>query len=380
MHLPETEITIAEILKENGYSTCHVGKWHLARWSKEEGILSPNPGEQGFDHWFAVDNNALPTHFNPVNFKRNGKCLGKLEGYSCQLVVEEGIKWLQERENKEQPFFLNIWFNEPHRKLASPPEMVANHPDLKPEEALYYANIENLDNAVGKLLNTLDQMELSDNTMVLFTSDNGPWRTASAGYLRGKKSSLYEGGIREPGIFKWPKFIQAGSRSDIPAGFVDILPTICGITESDLPAGRKLDGTSLLPLLNGEKLERDQSLFWFFYKSSPSAVVRKGVYVLTADPAEIYRSNSHPFDQTDQDYLKKLELNHIQLFNLKTDPGQATDIAKDHPEIREELKSELFAIYEEVMMEGPLWKYLPVDPAVKSIPDGTNPSFLSSKK
>ena len=359
MHLPESELTIAELLKGNGYSSCHVGKWHLARWSKSKGILSQNPGEQGFDYWFAVDNNALPTHLNPVSFKRNGKNVGKLQGYSCQLVVDEGIKWLKERENKDQPFFLNVWFNEPHKKLASPPELIAKHSELNQNEALYYANIENLDIAVGKLLNELDQMDLSDNTIVLFSSDNGPWREASAGHFRGKKSDLYEGGIREPGIIRWPGHIQAGSRSDIPAGFVDILPTICEISGTELPANKQLDGTSLLPLLKGDKFIRNQSLFWFFYKSSPAAVIRRGDYVLTADPAEIYRSKSHKFDQTDLDYLKKLEFKKFQLFNVKTDPSQDMDIAMNHPKIMEELKSELVNIYNQVMEEGPVWKDLP---------------------
>jgi len=361
MHLPISEITIAEILQARGYSTCHVGKWHLARWSMEEGILSPTPGDQGFEHWFAVDNNALPTHFNPVNFKRNGSSVGKLEGYSCQLVVDEGIRWLQERADKEQPFYLNVWFNEPHKKLASPPELMAKHPDLTRDEALYYANIENLDLAVGKLLKALDQMGLSENTLVIFTSDNGPWRAESAGYLRGKKSDLYEGGIREPGIFRWPKQIRAGSRSDVPAGFVDILPTICEATGSEIPADRHLDGTNLLPLLRGEKLERDQSLFWFHYKSSPAAVIRRDDYVLTADPADIYRSKSHRFDQTDLDYLKNLDFKEFQLFNVKTDPGQEFDIKKDHPDMVEDLKAELLHIYSGVMKEGPQWENLPSD-------------------
>jgi len=361
MHLPESEITLAEILQDNGYSTCHVGKWHLAQWTKEGGIESPNPGEQGFDYWFAVDNNALPTHLNPVNFKRNGEPVGKLQGYSCQLIIDEGIKWLQDRKDKKQPFFLNVWFNEQHKKLASPPELIEKHADLSPDEALYYANIENLDRAVGKLLQSLDQMDLGENTMILFTSDNGPWRTESAGHFRGKKSDLYEGGIREPGIIRWPNQIMPESKSNVPAGFVDMLPTICEIIGSELPDDRHIDGTSILPLLRGEDIHRKQSLFWFFYKSSPTAVIRKGDYVLTADPAELYRSKSHKFDQTDLDYLKSLEFERFQLFNVSTDPGQGTDISREHPEMFEELKSELLHLYKQMIKEGPVWDDLPSD-------------------
>lgn len=361
MHLPESEVTLAELLRANGYSTCHVGKWHLAMWSKTDGLLSPDPGAQGFDHWFAVDNNAIPSHKNPINFKRNGISTGDLEGFSCQLVVDEGIKWLKDREDKDQPFFLNVWFNEPHKKLASPPELMARHQNLSEGEALYYANIENLDLAAGRLLKELDELGLADNTIVIFTSDNGPWRAQSAGHFRGKKSELYDGGIREPGIIRWPGHVEAGSYSDYASGFVDILPTICEITGSALPEETHLDGTSLLPLIQGDDVEREQPLFWFHYKSSPAAAIRDGAFVLTADPANIYRSRTHFFDRTDLEYLKHLNFEVFQLFNVNTDPGQEKNIAADHPEIVERLKTELIRIYTHAMAEGPNWEGLPPD-------------------
>lgn len=354
MHLPEDEITIAELLKNKGYSTCHVGKWHLSEWTREDGMTDPTPDKQGFDYWFAVDNNSSPSHMDPVNFQRMGEKVGPLKGYSCQLVAEEGIKWLKKMEGKEQPFFLNVWFNEPHHKLASPPELIAKHSDLEPKEALYYANIENVDLAVGKILNVLEELQLSDNTIVMFTSDNGPWRRTSAGHFRAKKSSLYEGGIRAPGIFKWPGKITAGSVNNEPAGFIDILPTICEITEIPLPPGKHIDGTSILPLLNEEEFVRDQSLFWFFYKSSPTAVIRKGDYILTADPVENYRSKSHPIDQTDLDYLKSLKLVKFQLFNIKEDVGQDRDISELMPGKLEELKTEMLSVHKSMISEGPM--------------------------
>ena len=140
-----------------------------------------------------------------------------------------------------------------------------------------------------------------------------------------------------------------------------MLPTICEIIGSELPDDRHIDGTSILPLLRGEDINRKQSLFWFFYKSSPTAVIRKGDYVLTADPAELYRSKSHKFDQTDLDYLKSLEFEEFQLFNIRTDPGQETDNSSEYPEILEELKSELLHLYKQMIMEGPVWDDLPSD-------------------
>ena len=123
MHLPKSEITIAEVLKDSGYETCHVGKWHLSTWTRYE-MLGPKPDEQGFDYWFAVDNNAIPSHKDPTNFERNGKMVGPLEGYSCDLVVEEAMHWLSEYHEEGKPFYLNVWFNEPHAVIASPPDLI----------------------------------------------------------------------------------------------------------------------------------------------------------------------------------------------------------------------------------------------------------------
>ncbi|MCK5469868.1 MAG: sulfatase-like hydrolase/transferase, partial [Cyclobacteriaceae bacterium] len=160
MHLPKGEITIAEMLKEVGYETCHVGKWHLSAWTRD-GMKGPKPDEQGFDYWFAVDNNAVPSHLNPVNFERNGEKVGPLEGYSCQLVVDEAITWLDDFHKKSNPFFLNVWFNEPHAKIASPPELIKEYEQYG-KDAEYLANVANMDKAIGKLLQYLDEKGLSE--------------------------------------------------------------------------------------------------------------------------------------------------------------------------------------------------------------------------
>jgi len=129
MNLLSSEVTIAEMLKPMGYSTCHVGKWHLSRWTLDEEapLDALTPSDQGFDYWFAIDNNAIPSHHNPRNFRRNGKAVGEIQGYSCQLVADEAIAWLDSRIDFEQPFFLNVSFNEPHKKIASPPELIAEY-------------------------------------------------------------------------------------------------------------------------------------------------------------------------------------------------------------------------------------------------------------
>ncbi len=360
MHLPDKEVTIAELLKPLGYATCHVGKWHLSSWQRAEEapFEKPTPADQGFDHWFATDNNAVPSHHNPLNFLRNGKAVGMLKGYACQLVADEGIEWLNNQKESGRPFFLNVWFNEPHRKIASPADLVQEYSALSESDALYFANVANIDNAVGRILNTLDALNLRENTLVLFTSDNGPWRNGSSGPLRAKKSSLYEGGIRVPGIMRWPGRIQAGTVSDVPAGVIDMFPSLAAATGTDLPAGKSIDGTSLLALFEGNALTRSQPLFWYFYKSSPMCVVRDGDFVLVGDPSTTYRSKSHPIDQTDFDYLKTAELARFELYNLRSDIGQTKDLAAKLPETLAELTKKMLQMQESVLNEGPAWQNL----------------------
>jgi len=360
MHLPPGEITTAELLKDLGYDTCHVGKWHLSSWLREPEapLESPTPGDQGFDHWFAVDNNAVPTHHNPANFLRNGEPLGELEGYSCQLVADEAIQWLKARQSEEEPFFLNVWFNEPHRRIASPPELVESYDGVSQRDAEYFANVTNMDAAVGRILAVLDELGVTENTLVMFTSDNGSWRDGSSGGLRAKKSSLYEGGIRVPGVIRWPGVIDPGRVSDVPIGAVDVFPTIAAITAASLPGDRTIDGESILPLLKNEDFRRTKPLFWLFYKSDPMCVVRNGNYSLAANPDSIYRSDSHPFDATDQAYLRASEMTDYELYDLSEDRGQKTDVSATHPEVVRKLSGIMTRLRADVLSEGPTWEDL----------------------
>ena len=170
------ETTIARLLQKAGYATCQTGKWHCN--SHFNSPQQPQPGDFGFDHWFATQNNAAPSHENPMNFVRNGEAVGKLEGFSCQLVADEAIRWLENhaKTSPDQPFFLFTTFHEPHEPIASPPELVAKYkPVAKNEdEAQFFANVENMDNATGRLLKTLEKLGQRENTLIFFTADNGP--------------------------------------------------------------------------------------------------------------------------------------------------------------------------------------------------------------
>lgn len=358
MHLPDDEVTIAELLKRKGYRTGHFGKWHLSTLLDP---TQPGPNDQGFDYSIATDNNASPSHLNPDNFVRNGVEVGEIKGYSCQIVVNEAIGWLESIDAANNPFFACVWYHEPHTPIASPPELVEKYqqrfPELSKKQATYYANIENVDRATGRLLAYLDENGLADNTFVMFTSDNGGLNDHSTRGLRGQKSHVWEGGHRVPGIFRWPGRIPAGTESTVPVSGVDFLPTVCDITGTQPPQDRKIDGTSLAGLLTGKSatLERETPLYWFFYRMNPSLALREGRWVLIAETNDAGREKTHPIIAADMPFIKASKPTKFMLYDLDSDLPQKTDVADLHPEIVERLSRKLVRMHADVLSESPFW-------------------------
>lgn len=358
MHLPVSEITVAEILKKQGYATGHFGKWHVTNLDSDQ----PQPKDHGFDHSLGTDNNASPSHKDPVNFIRNGKAVGKMEGYSCQIVVDEAKTWLgnRERSNDAQPWLSCVWFHEPHTPIASPPDLVEKYrgrfPKLSRKHATYHANIENVDRAVGRLLESLDELDESKETFVFLTSDNGPLNEFSKVGLRGKKSHVWEGGHRVPGIFRWPGKIKADSTNETPIGGVDFLPTVCAITGVSLPDDRVIDGTSILPLLRGETFKRNRPLFWFFYRVEPAAALRHGDWVIVADMDDNKRKKTHPLTAPDMPAIKRDGLTGFELYNLKRDLAQTSELGAVELKQFNRLKKQLVDYHREVVKQGPFWE------------------------
>ncbi len=216
VHMRAEEVTLPGLLRTAGYATAMAGKWHCNAAFNDP--RQPQPGDAGFDHWMATQNNAHPSHENPTNYVRNGKRVGPLQGFSCRLAAAEGITWLESHvaHRPDQPFFLYLPFHEPHEPVMSPPELVAGYSKVarNEDEAQYFANVENVDRAVGDVLDALDRLQVADNTLVLFTSDNGPETLkrypagkrsyGSPGPLRGMKLWTTDGGFRVPGIVRWP--------------------------------------------------------------------------------------------------------------------------------------------------------------------------------
>lgn len=349
VHLRTSEVTIAELLKQQGYETCHVGKWHLnGRFNSPR---QPQPNDHGFDHWFATQNNAAPSHKNPTNFVRNGEAVGPLEGYSAPLVVEEGIHWLRDLRDPNKPFFLNVWTHEPHLPIESDPKFMELYRSSDFGERQHHGNVTQLDHAFGQLIRALEKMGLAENTIVLFTADNGPEGSGkpnlrnpgsqrdrtrgSTGGLRGRKRDDYEGGIRVPGIVRWPGRIEAGTESAAAVIGSDILPTICDITGAPLPDDRIIDGVSLLPLFEGKAIDREQPLYWRTHISSPDSrvAVRLGDWKIVADE----------------------NLEDFRLFNLKDDPRETTNLASEYPDRFEAMKTTLLDHDAAVLEDGPDW-------------------------
>tara|TARA_B100001094_G_scaffold315459_1_gene355467 strand:- start:1166 stop:2530 length:1365 start_codon:yes stop_codon:yes gene_type:complete len=356
MHLRVEETTIAELLKAGGYATAHVGKWHLG-YGLADDVSGPDPGDHGYDHWLATGNNAQPSHHNPNNFVRNGKALGEIKGYSCQIVADEAIKWLDQHRNKKKPFFLNICFHEPHQRVASPPELTTRHPGVKQPE--YYGCVENMDDAAGRILKKLNALGVADNTLVIFTSDNGSYRTDRANNrnLKGRKTQLWEGGIRAPGIIRWPGRIKPGTRSDVPAGLVDLLPTACAAAGVPLPKNVTLDGTNLLPLFATGKLVRPKPLYWFYNPSRPVCVIRDGDWCLLADP-EIDLPRQNMFLERFIGDIKKTGFKNYRLHNLRTDAAQEIDLSQKEPERFAKMKGQMLKLHRDVMDEAFDWRSL----------------------
>ena len=408
MHLKQEEVTIAELLKENGYDTVHLGKWHLG--TPFRGMKKPWIDEHGFDYWFATDLNAAPSHHNPANFWRNREKVGEIKGYACQIVVDEAITWLDKKRDPNKPFFLNIWFHEPHAPLAAPPEIIKEYGELNDQAAIYSATIDNTDRAIGRFVKHLETIGALENTVIIYTSDHGSYRQERNGNLAAGKGSLLEGGIRTPGIFHWPAEIKGGQVQDTPGAAMDILPTICGIADVKIPKGLHIDGTDLRPLLTntGDEFVRHQPLTWHSPLSQPVAAIREGNYSLVG-----YRSEEYPKDKEAitaviakmrvhlekhlgkelnpqqlmhecwNSPLKNPEYNklrsefvtlntfqerwtqmikagfggitRVSLFDLSKDPRQQKNLINELPEVAKRLQGNLQKLHNTVLEEAPIW-------------------------
>jgi len=360
MHVGREELTVATLLGTVGYQTCQVGKWHLN--GQFNLPTQPQPSDHGFDHWYATQNNALPTHHNPTNFVRNGIPVGPLRGYSAGLVADEAIRWLRGRD-ESRPFFLYVCFHEPHEPINSAPRYKDLY-DAPADSTLpnHHGNVTQMDAALGRLLSALDRFGLRENTLLVFTSDNGPAITrrhphGSAGPLRDKKGFLSEGGIRVPGIIRWPGHTQPGQTCDTPVCGVDLLPTLCAVAGVDVPSDRTIDGTSILPIFDDSEIDRKTPLYWHFnFAQGPSKVaMRDGDWkILATLTGPELRPTGHVTGEN-QEIIKAAELAEFELYHLGKDIAEENNLAASEPEQLEKMTARLREIYEDVRTESPVW-------------------------
>ncbi|MDT8299885.1 MAG: sulfatase-like hydrolase/transferase [Sedimentisphaerales bacterium] len=317
--LPLEEITIAEVLKTAGYTTASFGKWHLSIDKKPPKSLPCNPDKQGFDEYF-------------VTYKPSSKDDPESDAHNVEIITEKSLEFL--RNNKDNPFFLYVSHNTIHAPILAKKKLLEKYKNkpganLPQNNPIVAAMIEELDNSVGSLLAKLDELDIADNTIVVFFGDNGGLeKSAKQTPLRSGKANLYEGGIREPLIVRWPGVVrQAGTCSE-PVTSVDFFPTFLDILNLNNKIPKSIDGISLLPLLRQTGTLNREAIYWHYphYHSSsigPGGAVRMGDYKLL-----------EWFDETISG-----PSNRFELYNLKLDISEQNDLSKKMPGKTEQLRN-----------------------------------------
>lgn len=316
------EKTIAQALRAAGYVTGHFGKWHL------DGLRGPgvpvlasaprNPGVFGFDEWVSVTNFF---DLNPL-MSRQGR-IEEFKGDSSEIAVAEALKFIDRHRHGEQPLFAVIWFGSPHNPFRALPEDKTPFHELDQAAANHYGELVALDRSLGTLRRRLREFNLADNTLLAFCSDNGglPEITpGTVGGLRGHKGSVFEGGLRVPGIVEWPAVIKSPRITNYPACTMDLFPTVLDILH--LPASvmlQPVDGLSLQPLFKADIAERPKPIPFRF--GAQTALVDNRYKLLSKD----------------------LSQGRFQLYDLETDAKESHDLSVERPTILERMRIELLA-------------------------------------
>ena len=329
--LHQDETTIAESLKQRGYATACIGKWHLGHLPK---FL---PTSHGFDHYYGIP------YSNDMRIQRDGKSGPPLmrdteiiehpadQATLTKRYTEESVRFI--RENRERPFFLYLPHTMPHVPLFASADFKG-----RSRRGLYGDVIEEIDWSVGEILSTLRELDLDRHTLVVFTSDNGPWlgkkkAGGTALPLRGGKFGTFEGGMRVPCIVRWPGKVPAGSVCREPAGTIDLLPTFAKLTGATLPRDTKIDGLDIWPLMTGIKDTRSPHEAILFYRGKRLEAVRSGKWKL------------HLARATDGTKRKgtaktnRAKARAPRLYDLSTDVSESKNLAGKHAEIVERLTS-----------------------------------------
>lgn len=322
--LPDNEVTIAQMLKPLGYKTSCIGKWHLGH------LPQFLPTTRGFDEYFGI---PYSNDMNPpvVLHSTPGKVETVEERATLETLTprytERAVRFIE--DNKDAPFFLYMPHTYPHIPLAASPKFKGKSP-----HGIYGDVLEELDWSVGEILSTLKKHKLERDTLIMFSSDNGPWFLGSPGRLRGRKGTTYEGGVREPFLARLPGRIPAGKICEGVASTMDILPTVAKLCGATLPKN-PLDGIDIWPMLSGQKqtIEREALLY---FDNLYLQCARLGNYKL-----HIARYNSQVYSPAPASGRVNLPLPQPELYDLSKDPDESYDIAPEKPEIVKDLQARI---------------------------------------
>ena len=321
--LPQTETTVARALGQRGYATACIGKWHL-------GTLPPHRAtDHGFDYYFGI---PYSNDMKPTPIVRNNETIeepAKQETLTLRYT-QEAVSFIE--RSKDRPFFLYLAHNMPHIPLFASERFRGKSPG-----GLYGDVVEELDWSVGEVLASLKRLELDRDTIVFFASDNGPWYQGSAGPLRGRKGSTYDGGVRVPGIVRWPGKIRPGGVSDEPVSTIDFFPTavaLAGVSSVESESKLPLDGHSILNFLMGrEKTSPDDVIL--FFDSVYLQTVRSRRWKL-----HVARWN-YPRYVASTGPQRNLVLARPELYDTTVDSGESYDVAADHPEVVKQIRAQI---------------------------------------
>lgn len=354
-----TEVTIAELLKQANYTTGIFGKWHL-------GDNYPSrPNDQGFDEslihlsggmgqvgdvttYFKGDS----SYFDPTLW-HNGKQQA-YQGYCSDIFASSAIDFIE--KNQKKPFFCYLSFNAPHTPLQVPDAYYQHYKNIDPSSGFekderpfvkmseankedarkVYAMVENIDDNVGKLLKKLDELNLTENTLVIFMTDNGPQQIRYVAGMRGRKGCVYQGGVRVPFYLRYPARFAGNQDIDIPAAHIDLLPTLAQLCKVPLPKDRKIDGHSLLPLIKGKPVDwANRSLFFYWSRRYPE------LYNNVALQKVPYKLVGHT------DY--NAEITRFELFDLEKDPYEQKNLVNEKTAVAQQMKTELDVLFQELV-------------------------------
>ena len=353
------EITIAEVLKTAGYATGHFGKWHIGSVRNGSPV---NPGNSGFDNWVSAPNFY---DFNPI-LSKEGRAV-KFNGESSIITADLAINFIRNQVKLKKLFFVVVWFSSPHLPHQAADEDRRLYAD-QAEKADFYGEITGLDRALGKIRNELVALDIHKNTLLWYCSDNGGLMKSSSGG-RGKKGSIYEGGLRVPAILEWPMMINTNTSTAIPATTTDIYPTILEIVGTKPANQPVLDGISLLPVINGNLRKRPKPIgFWNYptrgksvssdalmsallesQKNGSEPKDKSVLYLNAGSHDRKHRKNRYPDHAAWLDWpwkLHRIQNNKNgrainELYNLKDDPDEKTDLANQYAERVEVMAGQL---------------------------------------